>query len=60
MLDVSKDTHNNLSRTRQTEDLMSRDTKDYKKALNQECFCFNKEHERVVPGVERDKKNHYI
>jgi hypothetical protein len=33
-LDVSKDTHNNLSRTRQTEDMFSRDTKDWKKAFN--------------------------
>ena len=48
-LDVSKDTHNNLSRTRQTEDMFSRDTKDWKKAFNQECFCFNKEEEREKP-----------
>jgi len=33
-LDASRDTHNNLSRTRQTEDMFSRDTKDWKKAFN--------------------------
>ena len=58
-LNHTRDTQKDLSRTRQTVDIMSRDTSNWK-GHNSSCWCKTRRENLNTPQFERDKKNNLI